>query len=1278
VARLRSSEAGESLTEVVLGTVIFLVLAGALAGMLTGAISAHRNARGRTAAEQAAEDQIESIRRLPYKCIGTTNGNPAPDSSCTSSQIPTTTKTLSGTVIGVPATLTTKITYVDDAAPTSYRSKADYKKIVVTVARQNDGKVLTTQTTFVRPTSVPCKVNNSIISAQVIDMGNNTPVPDMGVALATGPSAPTGDTTDTSGTVTFTCLTSNPTSGSTAYYDINLTPPSGYTELKDDVSPNSASHVQLSPSQEFDTVLRIYRAPTIVIDFKNSNGTEYTGTTATYTIGSSRGSVTATYPGSPVTLTSIAGEPIVPGLQYTATTAGGFLSTQVQQYVPPNYPTDMTSTFVMSSRGNGSIQATVTWGGLPVSGATVTVTGGPLSVNQTLTTNSSGVATFPSLTSGSGYTVTATYSGQTATATSQTVTNNQTLAVPLSFATGSFAATATWGTGAAVPGAKITVTGGPMSVNLGPYTADSSGKYTVTNLPAGSGYTIVGLDSSTSLGRTLTNQTAVANSTTSISLQFPVGTITATVTWGGTAISGATVSVTGGPTTIASQTTNTSGVATFTNVPTVSGYTITATYSGQTASVTGQTVTNGGTLSVPLSFPGGTVAVTVTWAGAANPGATVTLTGGPVTIASQTTNSSGLATFTNVPATSGYTVTATENGQSASVSSQTVVANQTTNISLAMPTGSVAATVTWNGAALTKSTSVTLSGGPMGISTTATTNTSGQVTFTNVPAVGVGYTGYTLTASNITSSSFTVAASPTVTSKTVDLPNETLTVTVKNTSNVLQGGATVNVTGGPLNGFSLSATTSSSTYSPTVSGTSGLVNYWRLGETATPSAFSSDTFTGSSGTTLASHTGEVGGTWTQYTGAGTTPALLTDANRVRKSATTGYAAYYSSGVPASADYTVQADVVVKSILSQDSAGVIGRASTAAQTYYVARYNTSQTRWELAKVVSGTTTVLGSSSQTLTVGATYTVRLEMLGSALRVYVNGASVITASDSSITAAGRAGIQLGYSGAGSSPSNTTGLHLDNFVGNSTAQAADSKGTNTGTYVNGVNQIASGAIAGDSNDAATFDGSNDYINVARQISDDFSIEFWFASSQGLNTNSQWWGNAGLVDGEVGGSTNDFGVSLRSDGKITAGTGNPDTTIISPSSYNNNAWHYVVFTRQKSTGALKLYVDGSLVATGTSTNVGSLTAPSFLNIGRIQTGTYYYSGYMDEIALYNVVLGSSTVTSHYNAGLGAGVGVVTFTVPSGTSYTATATSGTKTGTWTGNVTSSTSATVTVQ
>ena len=218
---------------------------------------------------------------------------------------------------------------------------------------------------------------------------------------------------------------------------------------------------------------------------------------------------------------------------------------------------------------------------------------------------------------------------------------------------------------------------------------------------------------------------------------------------------------------------------------------------------------------------------------------------------------------------------------------------------------------------------------------------------------------------------------------------------------------------------------------------------------------------------------------------------------------------------------------------------------------------------------------------------------------------------------------------------SETAGVHIDNL--RASYLATDLKGTNHGQYQYGVTLgTTAGALTRETDKAATFDGLDDYVRVDRAISDDFSIEFWFKSTQGIGaaTITDWYNTAGLVDADVTGTANDFGVGLRSDGRVLAGIGNPDTTIISTTStaYNDGNWHHVVFTRTRSPSALALYVDG--VANGTAVgSTASLTASSALNFGKRASGSNYFAGSLDEVAVYNRVLSAATVLKHYQAGV---------------------------------------------
>ncbi len=74
--RSGSRERGFTMIEAVLAVGLFVIVATALATVLISAINSHGLSRQKTVAQQAAMDQIEEIRRLPYDDVGTVSGNP--------------------------------------------------------------------------------------------------------------------------------------------------------------------------------------------------------------------------------------------------------------------------------------------------------------------------------------------------------------------------------------------------------------------------------------------------------------------------------------------------------------------------------------------------------------------------------------------------------------------------------------------------------------------------------------------------------------------------------------------------------------------------------------------------------------------------------------------------------------------------------------------------------------------------------------------------------------------------------------------------------------------------------------------------------------------------------------------------------------------------------------------------------------------------------------------------------------------------------------------------
>jgi type II secretory pathway pseudopilin PulG len=486
-----ADERGIGLVEMVVACAIIVILSSAVAGVLTSSIAATAIASDRTKAEECASDQVEQIRRRPYDSVGTVGGNPSgtvpPTAACGS---------------GFHATATVSISYKNDPTPTSYATGANYKKVTVTVQRDRDGKVLTTVVTFVAPSSrAPYGgINNAIINATVVDLGTNLAYEGAIVHLSNGPSTNRTDTTDVTGAVSFAALTPNPTSGPQSYYDLTVDGGSGYQTLAADLPPGSAtppstaSHIQLSPSQTSTTSIRIFKPATIVVQLRDAGGAPYTGG-ATMEIDSSFTGSTSTDAVAAGTssrsITSLAGQPVIPGATYTIRgyTTDGLCATPSPSPVPSSgYPAILSQTFTLTFTPcpTGTLVVNVKQFGLNAAGAAVSVTGGPNGISTSGTADANGNVSF-TLPEGAGYTVTATKIGQSASV-SPAVTAGSTASASMTLPNGpmkTVTITVRDGTLAAYKNkpVMVSVTGGPLgSAGSAPALTTSPSPVTTTNV----------------------------------------------------------------------------------------------------------------------------------------------------------------------------------------------------------------------------------------------------------------------------------------------------------------------------------------------------------------------------------------------------------------------------------------------------------------------------------------------------------------------------------------------------------------------------------------------------------------------------------------------------------------------------------------------------------------------------------------------------------------------------------------------------------------------------
>ena len=183
---------------------------------------------------------------------------------------------------------------------------------------------------------------------------------------------------------------------------------------------------------------------------------------------------------------------------------------------------------------------------------------------------------------------------------------------------------------------------------------------------------------------------------------------------------------------------------------------------------------------------------------------------------------------------------------------------------------------------------------------------------------------------------------------------------------------------------------------------------------------------------------------------------------------------------------------------------------------------------------------------------------------------------------------------------------------------AADSKGSRSGTYINGTLLGGLGALTSDANPAPTLDGVNDEVSLpALPAVTNFTIEGFTKLATGAPGNNALFGAAGTVR-----------VLVRPAGYYAEVYVGPSKYILQGATATNiGVWVHWAFVRSGST--LTLYRDAVQVAA--TTTLPAVTAASITgSIGRVST-TYPAKGQIDEVAVYNAALSAATVQQHYAA-----------------------------------------------
>jgi hypothetical protein len=197
---------------------------------------------------------------------------------------------------------------------------------------------------------------------------------------------------------------------------------------------------------------------------------------------------------------------------------------------------------------------------------------------------------------------------------------------------------------------------------------------------------------------------------------------------------------------------------------------------------------------------------------------------------------------------------------------------------------------------------------------------------------------------------------------------------------------------------------------------------------------------------------------------------------------------------------------------------------------------------------------------------------------------------------------------------------------------AADASGnTRNGTYTaTGVIYSATGAPLNDSNTAVTLDGTTGAIEEASGAgapvgSSARSLEIWFKTTTVTAQPLFNYGTAGALS--------QFSVGLANT-LVTINDGTETLSFTAANSLSDGAWHHLVVTYDGAT-SMAVYADGAVVgaAQATSGVLATVLDLTGLEVGR-DNAAGFFSGTLDEAAIYNTALPADRVAAHFAAGAG--------------------------------------------
>jgi len=351
----------------------------------------------------------------------------------------------------------------------------------------------------------------------------------------------------------------------------------------------------------------------------------------------------------------------------------------------------------------------------------------------------------------------------------------------------------------------------------------------------------------------------------------------------------------------------------------------------------------------------------------------------------------------------------------------------------------------------------------------------------------------------------------------------------------------------------------------------------------------------------------------------------------------------------SGNFTVEAWIYPTAAGS--NAGVIlKRVSNISFSPFLINFNASTVAFGVS--TSGSSWAVLGSSSAVALNTWHHVALVRNGNNINGYVNGVSAVSGTVSGAVMTNTAGVVIGSDQTAAGGNFFTGYINDIRILKGTAQytstftpptAPLTAITNTSLLLNFTNagiydatskndletvgdaQISTAITAKWGSGCMKFNGSASYLQGPNSINanfsgGDFTIEFWmYASAQGLAPivhQTSYASNLGWI------VWNYDGINPATSTRKLTFMANGASFVLTTSSdaYVNNTWTYIAVVKSGTgTGNIKIYSNGTAIATGTyATALNDATQP--LMVGGIingvsWNGTYYYTGYIQDLRI---------------------------------------------------------------